>query len=287
MTVYEGKRVVITGGTSGIGLATAKILTDSGARVVVTGRTPSSLESARALLGAGGMVVESDAVSGIDSLVDRVAAELGGVDLLVLNAGATDTATIADTEETMYDRLFEINTKAPFFTLQKFLPLLPVGSAVVLTTSVSNTKGIAATSVYSATKAALRSMTRTFARELLDRGIRVNAVSPGPIDTGILERTMSAEAAREFLEQIKADNPMGRFGEAEEVAKAILFLGFDATYTTGTELLVDGGASDLWSRCAIGPDLSQLGCCGAQLERHTLRTAGGCHAPEIASRRGA
>lgn len=245
MTVYEGKRVVITGGTSGIGLATAKMLTERGARVVVTGRTPSSLDSARTILGAGGMVVASDAVSGIDSLVDRVAAELGGVDLLVLNAGATDTATVSDTGEAMYDKLFEINAKAPFFTLQKFLPLLPVGSAVVLTTSVSNTKGIAMTSVYSATKAALRSMTRTFARELLDRGIRVNAVSPGPIDTGILERTMSAEAAREFLEQIKADNPMGRFGEPEEVAKAILFLGFDATYTTGTELLVDGGASDL------------------------------------------
>ncbi len=242
---YRGKRVVITGGTSGIGLATATLLVDGGARVVVTGRTPSSLESARAKLGDGAMVVDSDAVSGIDSLVDRVAAELGGVDLLVLNAGATDAATVADTEEASYDRLFALNAKAPFFTVQKFLPLLPAGSAVVLTTSVSNTKGIATTSVYSATKAALRSMTRTFARELLDRGVRVNAVSPGPIDTGILERTMPVEAARAFLEQIKADNPMGRFGEPEEVAKAILFLGFDATYTTGTELLVDGGASDL------------------------------------------
>lgn len=245
MTAYERKRVVITGRTSGIGLATARLLADGSARVLVTGRTPSSLESARTILGAGAMVVESDAVSGIDSLVDQAAAELGGVDLLVLNAGATDAATIEDTEEAMYDRLFELNTKAPFFTLQKFLPLLLAGSAVVRTTSVSNTKGIATTGVYSATKAALRSMTRTFARELLDRGIRVNAVSPGPIDTGILQRTMSAQAARDFLEQIKADNPMQRFGEPEEVAKAILFLGFDATYTTGTEFLVDGGASDL------------------------------------------
>lgn len=245
MTAYEGKRVVITGGTSGIGLATAKLLADGGARVLVTGRTPSSLESARTTLGNGAVVVKSDAVLGVDSLVERVAVELGGVDLLVLNAGGTDAAAVADTEEAMYDRLFELNTKAPFFTLQKFLPLLLAGSAVVLTTSVSNTKGIAMTAVYSATKAALRSMTRTFACELLDRGVRVNAVSPGPIDTGILERTMPVEAARAFLEQIKADNPMGRFGEPEEVAKAILFLGFDATYTTGTELLVDGGASDL------------------------------------------
>ncbi|VEG58264.1 dehydrogenase of uncharacterised specificity, short-chain alcohol dehydrogenase like protein [Mycolicibacterium aurum] len=245
MNQYEGKRAVITGGTSGIGLATAQLLVDGGARVLVTGRTPASLEKARAALGPRAIVEASDAVSGIDALVERAAAEFGAVDLLVLNAGATVTSTVDDTSEADYDALFELNTKAPFFTLQKFLPLLPDGSAVVLTTSVSNTKGIAATSVYSATKAALRSLTRTFARELIDRGIRVNAVSPGPVDTGILQRTMSPDAAREFLDQVKASNPMQRFGLPEEVAKAILFLGFDATYTTGTELLVDGGASDL------------------------------------------
>jgi NAD(P)-dependent dehydrogenase (short-subunit alcohol dehydrogenase family) len=245
MTEYEGRRVVITGGTSGIGLATAKALVAGGARVLATGRTPASLERARAALGSGAIVVESDAVSGISELVERAAAEFGAVDLLVLNAGGTVSSTVEETTEADYDGTFELNTKAPYFTLQKFLPLLPPGSAVVLVTSVGNTKGIAGTSVYSATKAALRSLTRTFARELVDRGIRVNAVSPGPIDTGILERTMSAEAAREFLDQIKATNPMQRFGEPEEVAKAIVFLGFDATYTTGTELLVDGGASDL------------------------------------------
>lgn len=245
MTAYIGKRVVITGGTSGIGLATATTLTAGGARVLVTGRTPASLENARAALGPGALVVSSDAVSDIDQLVARTAAEFGTVDLLVLNAGATVSSTVEDTTEAMYDSTFEINTKAPYFTLQKFLPLLQAGSAVVLTTSVSNTKGIATTSVYSATKAALRSLTRTFARELVDRGIRVNAVSPGPVDTGILERTMPADAARQFLGEIKADNPMRRFGEPEEVAKAIIFLGFDATYSTGTELLVDGGASDL------------------------------------------
>lgn len=245
MNQYEGKCAVITGGTSGIGLATAQLLVDGGARVLVTGRTPASLEKARAALGPRAIVESSDAVSGIDALVERAAADFGAVDLLVLNAGATVTSTVDDTSEADYDALFELNTKAPFFTLQKFLPLLPDGSAVVLTTSVSNTKGIAATSVYSATKAALRSLTRTFARELIDRGIRVNAVSPGPVDTGILQRTMSPDAAREFLDQIKASNPMQRFGLPEEVAKAILFLGFDATYTTGTELLVDGGASDL------------------------------------------
>ncbi|MET0897776.1 MAG: SDR family oxidoreductase [Mycobacterium sp.] len=245
MSDFENKRVVITGGTSGIGLATAGALIAGGARVLVTGRTPASLENARAALGPGAIVEASDAVSDVDGLVERAAAEFGAVDLLVLNAGGTVSSTVDATTEAEYDNLFALNTKAPYFTLQKFLPLLPKGSAVVLTTSVSNTKGIAATSVYSATKAALRSMTRTFARELVDRGIRVNAVSPGPIDTGILERTMSAEAAREFLDQIKAGNPMQRYGLPEEVAKAIIFLGFDATYTTGTELLVDGGASDL------------------------------------------
>lgn len=245
MTEYQGKRVVITGGTSGIGLATAKALLSRGARVLVTGRTPASLEKARAALGPGAIVAASDAVSDIDALVARVAGEFGGVDLLVLNAGGTAAAMVEDTSEAMYDDLFALNAKAPFFTMQKFLPLLPTGSAVVLTTSVSNTRGIASTSVYSATKAALRSMTRTFAGELIDRGIRVNAVSPGPVDTGILERTMSAAAAREFIDQRKAENPMGRFGDPEEVAKAIIFLGFDATYTTGAELLVDGGASDL------------------------------------------
>jgi len=242
---YQDKRVVITGGTSGIGLATARALVAGGARVLVTGRTPSSLEKARTTLGPGAIVEASDAVADIDTLVGRAEQELGAIDLLVLNAGGTAASTVDDTTEALYDNLFELNTKAPFFTLQKFLPLIPAGGSVVLTTSVSNTKGIATTGVYSATKAALRSMTRTFARELVERGIRVNAVSPGPIDTGILERTMPVEAAREFLEQIKATNPMRRFGEPEEVAKAILFLGFDATYTTGTELVVDGGASDL------------------------------------------
>lgn len=245
MSRYNGKNVVITGGTSGIGLATAKALIDNGARVLVTGRTPASLHNARATLGPDAIVEAGDAVSDIDALVRRAGDELGAVDLLVLNAGATISSTVDEATATEFDTLFALNAKAPFFTLQKFLPLLPAGSAVVFTTSVSNTKGIAGTSVYSATKAALRSMTRTFARELIDRGIRVNAVSPGPIDTGILERTLPAETARQFLEQIKATNPMQRFGEPEEVAKAIIFLAFEATYTTGTELLVDGGASDL------------------------------------------
>jgi NAD(P)-dependent dehydrogenase (short-subunit alcohol dehydrogenase family) len=245
MTNLEGKRVVITGGTSGIGLATAKALDAGGARVLVTGRTPASLDAARAQLSPRAIVEASDAVADIDALATRAAAEFGEVDLLVLNAGGSLATALDDTTEAQYDELFDLNTKAPFFTLQKFVPLMPAGSSVVFTTSVSNIKGIASTSVYSATKAALRSLTRTFARELIPRGIRVNAVSPGPVDTGILERSMGPDAARQFLAQVTAENPMGRTGEPDEVARAIIFLGFDATYTTGTELAVDGGASQL------------------------------------------
>ncbi|OPX05410.1 SDR family oxidoreductase [Mycobacterium sp. AT1] len=244
MSNYDGKRVVITGGTSGIGLATAKALDAGGARVLVTGRTPASLAAAAAALGPRALVDRRD-VADVDGLADRAAAEFGGVDLLVLNAGATAGATVEDTTGDQYDDLFAVNTRAPFFTVQRFVPLMPPGSAVVLTTSIANRKGIATTSVYSATKAALRSMTRTFAAELVDRGIRVNAVSPGPVDTGILERSMPAEAAREFIAAQRAVNPMRRLGEPEEVAKAIVFLAFDATYTTGAELTVDGGASQL------------------------------------------
>lgn len=180
MSVYDGKRVVITGGTGGIGLATARLLAAGGARVLVTGRTPASVAAARAELGPAAIVAELDARTGIDALADRAATAFGGVDALVLNAGATLAASVDDTTPEQFDEIFDINAKAPFFTLQKFIPLLAPGSAVVLTTSVSNTKGIPSTSVYSATKAALRSLTRTFAGELIGRGIRVNASPPAP-----------------------------------------------------------------------------------------------------------
>jgi NAD(P)-dependent dehydrogenase (short-subunit alcohol dehydrogenase family) len=247
MKKYDGKRVVITGGTSGIGLTTAKLLLAEGARVLVTGHSKATLDAARVELGAGAIVLESDATSlaDIDSLAARVESAWGGLDVLFVNAGQTRFVPFEAVSEAVYDELLAINTKGPYFTVQKLAPLMPAGSAVVLTTSAANVLGIPTVSVYSATKAALRSMARSLAAELLPRGIRVNAVSPGPIETSILEKTVGKDAAAQIKTQMTADNPMKRFGRIDEVARAVLFLAFDATYTTGAELPIDGGATQL------------------------------------------
>ncbi|GAA2527470.1 glucose 1-dehydrogenase [Winogradskya humida] len=247
MGKYDGKSVVITGGSSGFGRTTAKLLIDEGARVLITGRTRETLDEAREHLGDNAIVVRSDAASlpDIDALADRVKAEFGTVDALFVNAGITRFTPFEEMSEHVYDELFTVNTKGPYFTIQKLAPLLAPGSGVVLTTSVANVLGIPMISAYSATKAALRSMTRSLARELLPRQIRVNAVSPGPVDTGILDRAMPAEAAEQTKAQMRAQNPMLRFGEPAEVARAVLFLAFDATFTTGAELAVDGGGSQI------------------------------------------
>lgn len=247
MGIYDGKTVVITGGSTGVGFATAKALVDEGASVLITGRTQSALDSAGEQLGDAAITVRSDAASlaDIDALAERVKDEFGGLDALFVNAGITRAVPFAEVTEQDYDELFNVNAKGAYFTVQKLAPLLRHGSGVVLTTSLANVTGQPLVSVYSATKGALRTMTRGLARELLPQGVRVNAVSPGPIDTGIIERSMPPDVAEQMKEQLSADNPMLRFGEASEVAKAVLFLAFDATYTTGAELAVDGGASQL------------------------------------------
>lgn len=247
MGKHDGKKVVITGGTSGVGLATAKLMIDEGARVLITGRTQATLDSASKQLGSYATAVHSDAASlpEIDALADRVKSEFGTFDVLFANAGVTRFVPFESVTEEVYDELLTVNAKGPYFTVQKLAPLMPGGSGVVLTTSVANMKGLPMVSAYSASKAALRSMTRSLARELLPRKIRVNAVSPGPIDTGILEKAMPREAAEQTKAQMTQDNPMLRFGEPQEVAKAVAFLAFDATYTTGFEFVVDGGATQL------------------------------------------
>ena len=247
MGQYDGKRVLVTGGTSGIGFATAKLLLDWGARVLITGRSKQAVQSARQELGHQAVVIESDSgsLSDIDALAVRVKSEFGTLDALLLCAGKTRFAPFESVTETMYDELLTTNTKGAYFTVQKLSPMMAQGSAVVFITSVANVLGIPMISAYSASKAAVRSMARTFARELLPRGIRVNAVSPGPIDSGILEKAMPEEAAAQTKRQMTEKNPMQRFGRPEEVAKAMIFLAFEATYTTGAELAVDGGGSQL------------------------------------------
>jgi len=247
MSKYDDKKVLVTGGTSGIGLATARLLVEEGARVIVTGRSQATLDAAREELGERATAVQSDAASlaHIDVLAERVRDELGTLDALFVNAGVNGFAPFEETPEELYDEVLGINAKGPYFTVQTLVPLLAAGSGVVITTSVANVLGIPMISAYAASKGALRSMTRSLARELLPRGIRINAVSPGPIDTGVLERSMPAEAAEQAKAQMTQENPMQRFGDPREVAKAAVFLAFEATFTTGAELPVDGGGSQL------------------------------------------
>jgi NAD(P)-dependent dehydrogenase (short-subunit alcohol dehydrogenase family) len=248
MDRYQGKKVVITGGTSGMGLVTAKILLDGGARVLVTGRSQAGLESAKNALGAGALVVSSDArsLTDIDALAAQVKTEFGAIDLLFVNAGFITPTPVADVTEAIYDEMFNLNAKGPFFAVQKFAPLINRGGSVVLTTSIANVTGLPGQATYGAAKAALRSFARVLATELLPQDIRVNAVSPGPIDTGMLDKVFPTE---EMRAQIKGRAvgmiPMKRFGTSEEIAKAVLFLAFDATFTTGAELPVDGGWAQL------------------------------------------
>jgi NAD(P)-dependent dehydrogenase (short-subunit alcohol dehydrogenase family) len=248
MERHQGKKVVIIGGTSGMGLATAKMLLDGGARVLVTGRSRAGLESAQQALGTGALVVSSDArsLTDIDALASRVEAEFDTIDLLFVNAGFGLFAPLENTTEAMYDEMFNLNAKGPFFAVQKLAPLINRGGSVVLTTSIANVKGMPGLAAYGAAKAALRSFARVLAAELLPRGIRVNAVTPGPIDTPILGKAFpDKDAAAQVTGQMREANPMKRFGTSEEIAKAVLFLAFDATFTTGAELPVDGGWSQL------------------------------------------
>ncbi|MFZ5680215.1 MAG: SDR family oxidoreductase [Pseudomonadota bacterium] len=246
MQRYEDKKVVIIGGTSGMGLATAKMLVDRGARVLVTGRSPAGLESAQKELGTDAFVVSSDArsLADIDALASRVKTEFDTFDLLFVNAGFSIQAPLGSITEAVYDEMFNLNAKGPFFAVQKLAPLITRGGSVVLTTSIANVKGMPGIATYGAAKAALRAFARVLAAELLPREIRVNAVSPGPIDTPIIEKVFGDTAAQ-TREQMSSMVPMKRFGTSDEIAKAVLFLAFDATFTTGAELPVDGGWSQL------------------------------------------
>jgi NAD(P)-dependent dehydrogenase (short-subunit alcohol dehydrogenase family) len=242
---FAGKVVAITGGNSGIGLATAKLFREEGAKVAIAGRDQKTLDEAAKFIGGDTLAVKADVskLEDIDKFFHQVSAKFGKIDALFANAGIAKFAPAGDSSEQMFDETFDTNVKGLYFTLQKALPHLNDNAGIVLNSSVVNSKGTASTSVYSATKAAVRSLARTFASELVDRGIRVNVVSPGPITTPIFGRTGLPQAAvDEFASHAKAQVPMKRFGTPEEVGHAVLFLASpEASYITGVDLNVDGG----------------------------------------------
>jgi NAD(P)-dependent dehydrogenase (short-subunit alcohol dehydrogenase family) len=243
----QGKTAVITGGTSGIGWATARQFIDQGAKVLITGQDPTRLATAGRELGAATQLVDVRRATDLQALRDVAQAQFGHVDILFANAGVAYATPLAETGEARFDELFDINVKGVFFTVQALAPLMPAGASIVLNTSWLDQVGTPGLSLLSATKAAVRSLTRTLAAELLAQGVRVNAVSPGATATPIHGKTgMSPEALQAFATQLAQRIPLKRFGEAAEVAAAALFLASDESrYILDAELVVDGGFSQL------------------------------------------
>lgn len=247
MDRLNGKTVLITGGTSGIGLATARLFRDEGAQLVITGRDPGKLAAAQEELGSEALVIRSEAgnLDEITSLMEQVRTRFNKLDVLFLNAGVATAAPVDQVSEALFDEIMGINFKGMFFTIQKALPLLCGNASIIVTTSITNQLGSPNFSVYGASKAALRSLVKSLSLELIERGIRVNAISPGPIATPIFDRFGIPPDAAQFIKgEIARKSPIKRFGTPDEIAKTALFLASDdSTYLVGEEIVVDGGMS--------------------------------------------
>jgi NAD(P)-dependent dehydrogenase (short-subunit alcohol dehydrogenase family) len=245
MGKLEGKIALVTGGTSGIGLATAKRFVNEGAYVFITGRRDTELAAAVEEIGTNVSGVRGDVsnLGDLDHLFAEIEREKGRLDIVFANAGTATYSPMGEITEEHFDSIFDTNVKGLLFTVQKALTLLPDGASIILNASIVASKGLPANSVYSATKAAVRSFARTWTTDLKDRRIRVNAVSPGPIETpGLNELVASSGAGDEQLQMLAAGVPLGRLGAPDEIAKAVVFLASDdSSYVTGTELFVDGG----------------------------------------------
>jgi NAD(P)-dependent dehydrogenase (short-subunit alcohol dehydrogenase family) len=241
----DGKIALVTGGTSGIGLATAKRFVTEGAYVFITGRRESELAAAVKDIGGQVTAVRGDVsnLGDLDRLFAQIKQEKSRLDIVFANAGVAKYAPLGKITEELYDSIFDINVKGLLFTVQKALPLLPDGASIILNASIVASKGLSSNSVYSATKAAVRSFARTWTTDLKERRIRVNAVSPGSIDTpGLNNLLASSETGQQRVQMIANSVPLGRFGTPDEIAKAVVFLASDdSSYITGTELFVDGG----------------------------------------------
>ena len=245
MGKLEGKIALVTGGNGGIGLATAKRFVNEGAQVFITGRRESELKAAIKEIGGSVASVQGDVskLDDLDRLFAQIKKEKGRLDIVFANAGFAKYAPVGKITEELYDEIFNVNVRGVLFTVQKSLPLLPDGASIILNASIVASKGLSANSVYSASKAAVRSFARTWTTDLKDRRIRVNAVSPGSIDTpGLSQLLASSETGQQRLKMLPTVVPLGRLGTPDEIAKAVVFLASDdSSYITGTELFVDGG----------------------------------------------
>jgi len=245
---FSGKVAVVTGGNSGIGLGVAKAYAREGASVVITGRDEKTLRAAADEIGPDTLAIRSDAtkISDIENAMTRIREQFGRIDALFVNAGAARLTPIEQVTEAFFDQIFNVNVKGVLFTVQKALPLMPSGSAIVLNASINGHKAMPNTTVYAASKAAVINLAKNLSIELVERGIRVNSISPGPIESALLSRDLSAEALKQTKDWIVSHVPMKRFGQPEDIAAAVLYLtSSESAFVIGADLIVDGGMQTL------------------------------------------